>query len=323
MRAVVFDRYGGIEQLRVTEVPRPVPGPGQVLVEVVATALNLSDWEGLRGSPYYARLGDRARPRPRILGSDIAGVVVATGPGAVKFRVGDEVYGDNLTLMGGFAEFALAPETALASKPAELSFAEAATIPQSGAIATQAIARARPGDRVLINGAGGGTGVFSLQLAREAGLHVTGVDNGDKQDFMRELGADETLDYRAVGPDGDFTRTGPYDLIVDFVASKSVFAYRRALARGGTYLFVGGTVRALLRVLTVGWIVGAVSGRRLRLLAVAQGPDAFEPIARRVAAGEVRTIIDRTCSLEQVPQALARHGEGRALGKVVIAVREP
>ncbi len=314
----MFDRYGGIEQLRCIDVPAPVPGAGQVLIDVVATAVNLSDWEGLRGSPYYARLADRGRARPRILGSDIAGVVAAIGPGVTRFHVGDEVYGDNLARMGGFAEQAVAPETALAPKPAALSFAEAATIPQSGAIASQAVARAQPGQRLLVNGAGGGTGMFALQLAHRAGIHVTGVDNAGKRDFLREMGADETIDYRA----RDFTRTGPYDVIVDLVASRSVFAYRRALAPGGSYLFVGGTLRGLLRVLTVGKLAGALTGRRLGLLVVKEGPDHFTPLAAQVASGEVRTVIDRTYPLEQVAEALAYHGEGRALGKVVVAVQE-
>lgn len=316
MRAVVRDRYGAPEVMRLEDVAVPTARAGQVLVRVVATSVNLSDWEGLRGWPAYARFGGLFRPSRRILGSDIAGVVEAVGSGVTRFRVGDEVYGDILTKVGGFAEYAVAPEHAIALKPAELTFAQASTLPQSGAIAVQAVARAKPRSRMLINGAGGGTGAFALQLAAAAGIHVTGVDNAGKLDFMQTLGADEVIDYRAE----DFTRGASYDLIVDLVARRSVFAYRRALAPGGTYLIVGGTMRALLRVLTVGAAIGALTGRRLGLLAVRQGPEQFEQLAQCCIDGSVRIHIDRVFALEEVPEALSYVGTGRALGKVVVMV---
>jgi NADPH:quinone reductase-like Zn-dependent oxidoreductase len=300
--------------LRVEEVPMPSPGAKQVLVEVAATSVNLSDWEGLTGSPGYARIGGLRTPARRVLGSDIAGRVAAVGSGVTRFQVGDEVYGDNLGLMGGFAEYAVAPESALALKPRELTFAEASTLPQAGAIAIQGTARSHPGQRVLLNGAGGGAGSFAIQLASLAGAHVTGVDNAGKLDFMRELGADEVVDYRSE----DFTRLGPFDLVLDLVAHRSVFAYRRALARGGRYLCVGGTVRTLLRVVTVGAALGLLTGRRLGVLVARQGPEHFEPVAERCIAGDVRIHIDRAFPLDEVPQALTHVGEGRALGKVVV-----
>jgi NADPH:quinone reductase-like Zn-dependent oxidoreductase len=219
-------------------------------------------------------------------------------------------------MTGGFAEYAVAPEHALALKPAALSFAQASTLPQSGAIAVQAVARAKVGDRMLINGAGGGTGAFALQLAAAAGIHVTGVDNAGKLDFMRSLGADKVIDYRV----DDFTRTGPYDLIVDLVARRSVFAYRRALAQGGAYLIVGGTARTLLRVLTIGALIGAVTGRRLSLLAVKQGPEQFAALGACCADGSVQIHIDRVFALDEVPEALSYVGTGRALGKVVVLI---
>jgi NADPH:quinone reductase-like Zn-dependent oxidoreductase len=314
MRAVVYDRYGSPDELRVEEVPVPSPGAKHVLVEVVATSVNLSDWESLTGSPAYARMGGLRAPAHRVLGSDIAGRVAAVGSDVTGFRVGDEVYGDNLGLMGGFAEYAVAPEAALSRKPPELTFAEASTLPQSGAIALQGTRRAGAGRRVLINGAGGGAGSFAIQLASLSGAHVTGVDNAGKLEFMRELGADEVVDYRSE----DFTRLEPYDLILDLVAHRSVFAYRRALARGGRYLCVGGSVRALLRVVTVGAALGLLTGRRLGILVARQGPEHFEPVAERCIAGDVRIHIHRTFPLEEVPQALADVGEGRALGKVVV-----
>lgn len=316
MRAVVYDRYGSPDVLRVEDVPPLAPGPGQVRVRVAATSINLSDWECLRGSPAYARIGGLRRPARRTLGSDIAGVVDEVGDGVTRFRVGDEVYGDNLALMGGFAECALAPDSALAHKPAELTFAQAATIPQAGAIALQGTKPVTEGCRVLINGAGGGSGSFAIQLAKRAGAHVTAVDNDAKQDFMRSLGADEVIDFRR----DDFTRTAhPYDVVLDLVGYRSVFAYRRALARGGSYRCVGGTTRSLLRLVTVGTVVGRLTGRSLGVLVVKQGPSHFEPLADLCVSGEIGIEIDRVVTLEEVPAALSHVGGGRALGKVVVA----
>ncbi|MFC7597472.1 NAD(P)-dependent alcohol dehydrogenase [Terrabacter sp. GCM10028922] len=315
MKAVVYERYGGPDVLRVEDVPTPSPAAGQVLVKVAATSINLSDWEGLRGSPFYARLGGLRAPRRPTLGSDIAGLVEAVGGGVTRFQPGDEVYGDNLQLMGGFAQYAVAPESALAHKPPALNFAEASTIPQAGSIALQGTAGAARGLRVLINGAGGGSGSFAIQLAKRLGAHVTGVDNADKLEFMRTLGADQVIDYRR----DDFTRSHEaYDLILDLVAHRSVFAYRRALAPGGRYRCVGGSVRALLRVLTIGAAAGMVTGRSLGVLVVKPGPAHFQSLTDLCVAGQVGIHIDRICTLDEVPDGLAQVGEGRALGKVVV-----
>lgn len=311
------ERYGGPEILRLTQIPTPEPGRGQVLVRVAATSINLSDWEGLRGSPAYARVAGLLRPRRPVLGSDIAGWVEACGPGVTGWRLGEEVYADNLALMGGFAEYAVVPAAGLARRPVGLTLEQAAAIPQAGAIAWQGTQAATPGRRVLVNGAGGGSGSFAIQLAKRRGAHVTAVDNGAKLEFMRSLGADVVLDYRRA----DFTRdpTG-YDLILDLVAQRSVFAYRRALRPGGTYACVGGTTRAVLRVLTLGRLVGVGSGRRLRVLAVRSGPEHFAPVAELAAAGELRIAIDRTVGLPDLPAALGRVGAGEALGKVVVGL---
>ncbi|HSJ70070.1 MAG TPA: NAD(P)-dependent alcohol dehydrogenase [Acidimicrobiia bacterium] len=197
-----------------------------------------------------------------------------------------------------------------------MTFAEASTLPQAGAIALQGTADIGPGERMLINGAGGGSGSFAIQLAKLAGAHVVGVDNASKLDFMRMLGADEVMDYRTQ----DFTKSEPSDHILDMVARRSVFAYRRALAPGGRYRCVGGTVRSLLRVVTVGSLVGRLTGRRVGLLIVKSGPAHFEPLAELCVSGDVKVHIDRTFGLDNVPEALARVGEGRALGKVVVEV---
>jgi NADPH:quinone reductase-like Zn-dependent oxidoreductase len=316
VKAVVYDRYGLPDVLRVEDVPVPAPATGHVRVRVAATSVNLSDWESLVGSPGYARLGGLRAPKIHTLGSDIAGWVDAVGEGVTRLSPGEEVYGDNLWLKGGFAEYAIAPESALSPKPPELSFAQASTIPQAGAIASYGTRGVAPGTRMLINGAGGGSGAFAIQLAKHLGAHVTAVDNAGKLDFMRSLGADEVIDYRA----DDFTRRGPYDRILDLVAHRSVFAYRRALARGGRYECVGGSLRSLLRVLTVGRVAGLLTGRRLSVLMIKEGPATFEPLAARCATGEVDVHISRRFPLDETPAALAHVGEGRALGKVVVEV---
>ncbi len=293
----------------------PTPAAGQVLVRVAATSVNLSDWECLRGTPLFARVGGLRVPARRTLGSDIAGHVEAVGAGVTRFRPGDEVYGDNLGLKGGFAEYAVAPESALAAKPPELTFGEASAIPQSGAIALQGTAGAAPGTRVLINGAGGGSGSFAIQVAKQAGAHVTGVDNAGKLDFMQSLGADEVIDHRQ----HDYTRTDErYDIILDLVADRSVLAIRRVLADGGRYRWVGGSVSMLLRLVTAGAVTGRLTGRRLGMLVVRQGPEHFAPLADRCVAGDVDIHIHRTFRLDEVPDALREIGEGRALGKVVV-----
>jgi NADPH:quinone reductase-like Zn-dependent oxidoreductase len=316
MRAVVHHNYGPPDVLRVENVPVPSPAAGQVLIRVAATSINLSDWETLRGTPLYSRFGGLRRPARPTLGSDIAGRVETVGDGVTGFRAGDEVYGDNLVLKGGFAEYAVAPARVLALKPAKLSFVQASAIPQAGVIASQGVAGCGAGARLLINGAGGGSGAFAIQLAKALGAHVTGVDNAGKLHFMRALGADAVIDYRSE----DFTRSGPYDVILDLVAHRSVFAYRRALASGGRYRCVGGDVGTLLRVLTVGAAAGLVTGRRIGVLAVRPGPEQFEPVAELCVTGDLDIHIDRTFALEETAAALAYVGEGRALGKVVVTM---
>ena len=219
--------------------------------------------------------------------------------------------------MGGFAEYALAAESALAHKPAQLTVAEASTIPQAGAIAHQGTERAAADRRVLINGAGGGSGSFAIQLAKRVGAHVTGVDNASKLDFMRSVGADHVIDYRR----DDFTRTSqPYDLILDLAAHRSVFAYRRPLPPGRTDGCEGGAVPTLLRGLTAGRLVGRLTSRAIGILAVKEGPAHFEPLAALCVTGEIRIHIHRTFALDEVPAALAHVGEGRASGKVVVVL---
>ena len=247
MKAVVYTRYGPPDVLQLKEVPTPAPTDDEVLIKVEAVSLNRSDWEGLRGTPLYARIGGLLRPRRRILGSDIAGRVEMAGRNIRRLRPGDEVFGDILGRMGGFAEYVCAREGVLALKPAGMTWEQAAAIPQAAVIALQGRrdkGQVQPGQQVLINGAGGGAGTFAVQLAKLYGAEVTGVDNTGKLDFMRSLGADHVVDYTRE----DFTRNGQqYDLILDLIAHRSVFAYERALKPNGRYFAVGGSVATFSR----------------------------------------------------------------------------
>lgn len=318
MKAIVHYQYGSPDVLEIREVATPAPGEHDVLIRVMAASVNRSDWEGVIGSPLYARMGGLRRPKQPGLGTDVAGRVEAVGGAVESFGPGDEVFGDVMYHGGSsFAEYVRVPETApLVHKPPTITFAEASTLPQAALIALQGTAgRVKPGDRVLVNGAGGGAGAFAVQMAKSAGAQVTGVDNGHKQDFMRSVGADHVLDYTKT----DYTKSGPYDLILDLVCERSIFAIRRALAPGGRYSVVGGSVRALLSALIVGRLL-STGGRKMGVLMVRPNKKDLLRVADMVATGELRTTIERSYPLEQVPDALRDLGEGRALGKLVIEV---
>ena len=320
MKAVVYTRYGPPDVLRLTDVETPVPKDDEVLVKVHAVSLNASDWEVLRGKPLYSRIGGPFRPRHHILGSDIAGRVEAAGRQVTRFRPGQDVFADILSSMGGFAEYVCVPEAAVVPMPPGLTYEQAAALPQAGAIALQGIqdkGQVRPGHKVLINGAGGGSGMYAIQLAKLNGAEVTGVDNAEKLEFMRSLGADHVIDYTR----DDFTRTGrTYDLIVDVAAHHPAFAYQRSLRRGGRYLYVGGSVPTLLQVLLIGPVIGRAEGKKIRLLAVRQGAQHLAPIVELCQTGKIATVIDRRYRLNAVPEALRYLGEGHAKGKVVVII---
>ncbi|GIH03153.1 NADPH:quinone reductase [Rhizocola hellebori] len=320
MKAVVYSRYGSPEVLALADIDTPIPKADEVLVKVHAVSLNASDWEVLRGKPLYSRINGPFRPRHRVLGSDIAGRVEATGPQATLFQPGDEVFADILSHMGGFAEYVCVPQGVLARMPSGMTFEQAAALPQAGAIALQGIRTrglAKPGEQVLINGAGGGSGMYAVQLAKLLGAEVTGVDNAEKLEFMRSMGADHVIDYRRE----DFTRNGrTYDVILDLAAYRPVSAYSRALAPGGRYLYVGGSVATLFGVLLRGPLMGRRAGKRIRLLPVALGVKHLAPIIELCQEGRITTVIDRRYRLDEVPEALRYLGEGHAKGKVVITV---
>jgi len=320
MKAVVYTKYGSPDVLQLKEVAKPAPTDDEILIKVHAVSVNRSDWEGLRGKPLYARIGGLLKPRHQILGSDIAGRVEMAGRNNRQFQPGDEVFGDILGRMGGFAEYVCARGRTLALKPASMTFEEVAAIPQAAVIALQGIrdkGQVQPGQKVLINGAGGGAGSFAVQLAKLYGAEVTGVDNTGKLDFMRSLGADHVIDYTRE----DFTKNGKqYDMILDVIAHRSVFAYKRALRPNGSCFMVGGSVATMFQILLLGPWIRRTTGKNLRLLVVLPNREDLVFITELYEAGKVVPVIDRRYLLSEVPEALRYLGEGRAKGKVVITL---
>ena len=319
MRAVVRTDYGPPDVVRLEMVPKPAPTDNEVLVRVVAASINGSDREGVIGRPAYTRLGGLRKPRHRILGSDIAGRVEQVGIHIRDLLPGDEVLGEVPGYHSGFAEYVCAPESAFVRKPAGLTFEEAAAIPQAGAIALQGIrikGQVRPGQKVLINGAGGAAGSFAVQLAKLEGAEVTGVDHGDKADFLRSLGADHVIDYT----NADFARSGEqYDLVLDTIAHRSVLACAQALRPNGTYFFAGGAIRVLLGALLLGPWIRRTTGKRVRLLIVPQNQEVLLAVTELCAERRLVPAIDRSYPLSEARDALRYVTEGRQKGKVVIA----
>jgi NADPH:quinone reductase-like Zn-dependent oxidoreductase len=295
----------------------PQPSGDQVLVRVRAASLNRSDWEGLTGKPLYARIAGVFRPRRPVLGTDVAGTIEAVGPDHTEFKTGDHVFGELQGTGGGFAEYACGRGT-LILKPAAMPFDVAAALPQAATIALRGICdkgMVKHGQRVLINGAGGGAGTFAIQLARGAGAHVTGVDNAGKLEFMRGMGAEEVIDYTRE----DFTKGGRrYDLLLDLVAHRGIFAYNRALKAGGRYLFVGGSAWVILQLLLLGRVVGRRAGKRLQMLVALSTKDDLERAAALWARSELAVHIEKRYRLEEVPEALRALGAGELRGKAVV-----
>jgi NADPH:quinone reductase-like Zn-dependent oxidoreductase len=322
MKAIVYKEYGSPDVLQLKELEKPVPTDDEILIKVHAVSINGSDREGLIGKPLYARLGGLRRPGHPILGSDIAGRVETAGRNIREFQPGDEVFGELPGYHGGFAEYVCAPENTLARKPASLTFDEAAAIPQGGVIALQGIrekGQVQPGQKVLINGAGGSAGSFAVQLAKLYGTEVTGVDNTGKMDFLRSLGADYVIDYTRE----DFTKNGKqYDLVLDVIAHRSVFAYPRALKPNGTYFAVGGSVATFFQILLLGPWIKRTTGKNIRILVVPQNRKDLVSITELCEAGKILPVIDKRYSLSEVPEALRYVGEGRAKGKVVITLEQ-
>jgi NADPH:quinone reductase-like Zn-dependent oxidoreductase len=326
MRAVVQDTYGGPEVLKLAEVDLPVVGDGDVLVRVRAAAVNPPDIVGMTGAPYVVRpaFGFR-RPRGRVRGADLAGVVEAVGKDVTDFRPGDEVFGDVGTSHGSFAEYALARPDQLALKPVSLTFEEAAAVPMSGLTALRAlrdVAAVRPGQRVLITGAGGGIGTFAVQIAKAMGAEVTAVCSSGKLDLARSLGADRAVDYTRE----DFTELPErYDVVLDNVLRHSLTQLVRVVERDGLLIPNGGQFwkrwfGPIGVILVKAPLLSLVVPQRIRSFTLKEKQEGLAALSELVESGRVRPVVGRTYALEQTPAALADFAAGHARGKLVVAV---
>jgi NADPH:quinone reductase-like Zn-dependent oxidoreductase len=262
------------------------------------------------------------KPRYHILGSDIAGIVEAVGPKVKSFKPGDQVFGDLSPYgWGGFAEYVCAPDNALALKPANLTFEQAASIPQAGVLAYQGLfdyGNIESEKNILINGAGGGVGTFAIQIAKSIGAQITGVDSHEKLEMLKELGADHTIDYKQE----DFTKTGMhYDLIIDNVANRSLADYKRALNPGGIFVMVGGSMSTILQAMFFSKLLSVFGNKKLEILAHKPNKD-LSALIELYNSGAYKPILEKTYPLSETPEAMRLIGEGKVLGKVIISTEK-
>ncbi len=322
MRAVTYREYGSPDVLGVQEVPTPAPGEGEVLVRVLASSVNDYDWHLLTGKPWLNRAPGFTKPANVVLGSDVAGRVVAVGSAASRFALGDAVMADMSPHgFGAFAEYVVVPQAALSRKPASLTFEQAAAVPQAGELAAMACTRWRsiePGDAVLVNGAGGGTGTFAVQIAKAAGASVTAVDAAWKADGLSSLGADHVLDYRRE----DFAKRGEtYDLLVDVASHRSLREYRRCLRPGGVCAITGGALPRVFWAMAAGPVVSAVSDVKIGLpFWKPNDPAEMATLAGLIERGALAPVIDSVYPIDDVADAFRRFGAQQHTGKIVISV---
>jgi len=324
MRAVVRKRYGSPDVVAVTDVPKPTPRADELLVRVRAASLNTADLDFLTGHPAAARIAfGLIRPRNTVMGADLAGTVDAVGEGVRGFRPGDEVWAD---LSGGsygaFAEFARVRGKFAAPKPAGLSFEQAATVPHSAVLALQGLSAKhpiRPGQSVLINGAGGCVGPWAVQLAKHFGAEVTGVDTTAKLDWIRSIGADHVIDYTRT----DFTRNGRrYDYILDVAAHGTVLRYRRSLTPNGSYALIARTLSGFALTFALGGMISLTSQQKMGNFLWSPGRRSdLDTLAGLLEAGVITPLIDSQVELDKTPDGLRKLTSGQARGKIVITVR--
>jgi NADPH:quinone reductase-like Zn-dependent oxidoreductase len=339
MKAIVQDRYGSpADVLELRDVDEPVVKDDEVLVRVHAASVHPDVWHVVRGLPYVLRLmgAGLLKPKNPIPGTDVAGRVESVGRDVTRLQARDEVFGETIkgyqwTNGGAYAEYVPAPEDSLALKPANITFEQAAAVPTSGLIALQNLPNEEllhPGERVLVNGAGGGVGALAIQLAKACGADVTGVDDTTKLDVVRSLGADQVIDYTQE----DFIQSGErYDLIFDIPGNHPFSAFRRVLAPNGKYVLVGhdrfgqGTGRwfgSMPRVLKLVALSPFVSQLPTPNFSMPNKKDSMALLGEFLEAGKLTPVIDRRYLLEEVPEAIRYLEEGHARGKLVIAVRD-
>jgi NADPH:quinone reductase-like Zn-dependent oxidoreductase len=321
LKAILCERYGPPEALVLAEVPAPRPKPHQVLVKVHACSVNSADWHLMRADPFPVRLMfGLFKPKFKILGGDVAGVVEALGPGVTRFKVGDAVLGClSAGGFGAFAEYACAAEDALVLKPEGSSFEQAAALPLAAMTALQALrgfGKVRPGDKVLINGASGGVGTFAVQIAKALGAEVSAVCSSANAATARSLGADHVFDYAHE----DFSASGRlYDVILGANGFQPLASYKRALAPNGRYAMVGGAPKQMTQAMFLGPLMSR-GGLKLGNVMMKPNLDDLIFLAALMEKGTITPVIDRSYPLAQVPDAIRHLELGHAKGKVVITV---
>jgi NADPH:quinone reductase-like Zn-dependent oxidoreductase len=321
MKAMVYTEFGPPEVLQLREVEKPSPGDNEVLINVHASSVTYGDLSAVKGEPFMIRfsLGFR-RPKYQILGKDVAGRVEEVGKSVNGFAPGDEVFGDlSQCYWGAYAEYVTASESALVKKPHNMSFEQAAAVPESAVVALQGlrdIGKVRPGQKVLVNGASGGIGTFAIQIAKSFGAEVTGVCSTRNCDLVRSIGADHTVDYMQE----DFTQSGGrYDLIIATAGYRSLFDYKRALKPGGRYVATGGSMAQVFQPMLLGpWL--SFGGVKMNSLAMKPKVQDLTFVKELIERGEVRSVIDRTFPLDKLADAMNYYAQGHSQGKVVITV---
>ncbi len=320
MKALVHDKYGSPDVFQFRDVEKPTPKRDEVLVKVLAVSVNDWDWGLLQGTPFVNRvICGLFRPK-KIVGSDIAGRVERAGENVERFKPGDAVYGDLCQCgFGGFAEYVCAPEHAFTPKPGRMTFEQAAAIPQAGMLALQGLLERgplRPGQSILVNGAGGGVGTFAIQLAKLQQVEVTGVDSAAKLDMLRSIGFDHVIDYEKE----DFTNTGKrYDVILDAKTNRSPFEYARALNPNGTYATVGGSIPRLVQVLLLAPWIRRTSRKNLLLVGLKPNKE-LAYLNELFEAGRFVPVIDGPFKFHEAPEAFRLFGAARHKGKIVVTV---
>jgi len=321
MQAMVYHTYGSPDVLKLEEVQKPVPQDDQVLVKVVAASAAAGDWHLLRADPFLVRfMSGLLTPKYKILGAAVAGRVEAVGRNVTQFKPGDEVFGDlSRCGFGAFAEYVVASEDALALKPTNLTFEQAATVPVSAVTALQGLraGQIQPGQKVLINEASGGVGTFAVQIAKALGAEVTAVCSTSKMELMRSLGADHVIDYTKE----DFTQNGQrYDLILAANGYQPLAAYQRALSPQGIYVMTGGATAQMFEAMLQGPWRSKKGGQKMGNLLASPNQKDLIFVKELLEAGKVTPVIDRCFPLQAVADAIRYLEAGHAKGKVVITV---
>lgn len=322
MKAMFYNKYGSPDVLELTEVKKPIPEDNQVLVKIHAASVNFGNLVLLKGEPYLARLAfGLLKPKYTIPGGDVAGRVEAVGKDVKQFQPGDEVFGDlSRSGWGSFAEYVSVPENALAVKPANMSFEEAAAVPMAGVTALQGLrdkGKIQSGQKVLINGASGGVGTFAVQIAKSFGAEVTAVCSTRNIDIIQSIGADHTIDYTKE----DFTQKAEcYDLILGVNGYHPISAYKRALSPNGIFVHVGGSGTQMFQVMARGPWISMTGSKKMGSMLQRSNQKDLIYMKELLEAGKVRPVIDRRYKLSELPEALRYFDEGHAQGKVVITV---